>query len=467
MSTRKTSKAASSRETLLKAEIPEPVKSVVSRLQESGFKAFLVGGCVRDLLMRTQPKDYDIATSAQPKQVQPLFAKVLPTGVQHGTVTVLLNGMSVEVTTFRAEGEYLDGRHPSSVTFGTDIAEDLSRRDFTINAIAFDPISGELCDPFGGEADIAARRVRSVGQAEVRFSEDGLRALRAVRFATVLGFELDPQTAKAIPGSLSSFKKVSSERIREEFCKIMLSERVSAGIELLRTTDLLVAFLPEVLEGLGQLQDNRYAGDVYAHTLATVAASPADLSIRLAALLHDVAKKRTAVTRGGQQGFDFPAHEGVGASMSEEILERLKFPRATIEVVATLVRHHQEDWLGEWTEVRIRRFLAQVGEGAAERLLILAEANLRGRGLPVEPELDRVQQLRSQIEAVLADRPPLSPKDLALDGHAVMQLLGIGPSPRVGEATRFLLDRVLENPMLNSEAILTEELRKWSKLKGG
>jgi len=447
---------------LASAGIPSAVRDVLSGLQQGGFEASLVGGCVRDLLLGKTPKDFDVATSALPQDVQRLFTKVIPTGVLHGTVTVLMRGASIEVTTYRSEGQYLDGRRPASVTFGTSLVEDLSRRDFTINAMAFDPVQRKFQDPFGGSADLASKRIKCVGEPQARFSEDGLRPLRAVRLAAVLGFDLDAATQRAISSSLETFQKIAAERIREEFSKLLVSDRPAVGLELLRSTGLLAAFLPEVMDGIGQFQDSRYAGDVYRHMLATVEFVPPALSLRLAALLHDVAKPRTARKRAAGDGFDFPQHATLGASIAEQILERLKFPRATIDEVCLMVRHHGLEDFDSWSDSALRRFAAAIAPNISSQLDLM-QANLRGREVDVQKNIERATQFRERAKRVLQDNPPLTPKSLALDGHAIMEILGVGPSPQVGEATRFLMDQVLENPGLNTVDRLGELLRNWAK----
>jgi len=443
------------------AHLAKPVLDALQTLDKAGFQAYLVGGCVRDMVLGQHPKDYDIATDALPTEVQKLFKKVIPTGIEHGTVTVLQRGLSIEVTTFRTEGAYIDARRPSSVSFGSDITEDLSRRDFTINAMAFDPIGNRFCDPFDGSGDLSRRLVRCVGDPRSRFSEDGLRPLRAVRFATVLNFELDPATREAIPETLDTFRRIAAERIREEFTKLLLSPRVRFGIEMLRQTGLLSAFAPELLEGIGQAQDASYAGDVYGHVLATVEAAPATTVLRLAALLHDVSKPRTA-RRRPDGTFNFPEHEKLGAAAAEGVLDRLKFPKKTIEDVCLLVQHHRLENPDNWSDAQIRRLAARLGLEHLEQLLQLTEANIRGRERGFAESLAALRQFSQRVHHVLSENPPLVPKALALDGNAIMRILGIGPSPKVGEATRFLMEKVLDNPAINSLDSLTEVLQKWA-----
>ncbi|MHB8879278.1 MAG: CCA tRNA nucleotidyltransferase [Myxococcaceae bacterium] len=449
---------------LRQATVPPEVVSVLERLVERGFEAYLVGGCVRDLCRGVKPKDFDVATSARPEEVIHSFHKVIPTGVEHGTVTVLVKGTPVEVTTFRSEGAYVDGRRPSSVEFHSDIEADLSRRDFTINAMAYNPSTGKVVDPFGGAADLSARVVRCVGNPAERFAEDGLRPLRAVRFYAVLGFDLDPLTEAAIAPSVPVFRKVAHERVREELTRLLLSARAREGLELLQRTKLLAVFLPELIDAMGVAQDARYESDVYAHTLASVAAAKAELDVRLAALLHDLGKPRTAVP--GEGGNSFPDHEAVGADLARTVLDRLRFPNKTIERVSLLVRHHRVDAEMPVSDAQLRRLAARVGQANVEALFELAQANRAGYGRDVEKGVEAVQSLRERMSALLAARPPLDAKSLALDGRGIMTALGVGPSPLVGAATRHLLDQVLEDPARNTPESLAALLADWARSRG-
>jgi tRNA nucleotidyltransferase (CCA-adding enzyme) len=415
---------ASLPEQLQHASVPEAVVAVISRLQQRGHQAWLVGGCVRDLLRGVAPKDFDIATSAKPPQVQGAFPKVIPTGLQHGTVTVVTGGEHVEVTTFRAEGEYVDGRRPSSVSFDTDLEGDLSRRDFTLNAMAFDPVRGVLADPFDGQGDLSRGVLRCVGKALDRFSEDGLRALRAVRFAAVLGFQLEPETEAAIAPTLPVFRKVAGERVRDELGKLLLSPRPVLGLELLARTGLLAEISPE-------LAATRPEG--YARALRAVEVSPSRLELRLTALLHPLPEAQRA-----------------------PVLERLKLSRGEQELIERLLRHLPIDGEAGWSDADCRRLVARLGEAQWIPLIEVAAAIRSAHGgLDLAP-------FRARVDALLALKPPLTSRALALNGGAIMKVLGTGPSPKVGEATRFLLDRVLEDPTLNSEVGLSELLKTWS-----
>lgn len=444
--------------TLADVKIPESVRRVLARLKDRGFEAYLVGGCVRDMIRGATPKDFDVATSARPEEVQRSFPKTIPTGVQHGTVTVLSQGTHVEVTTFRTEGAYLDARRPSSVTFHTDIREDLSRRDFTINAMALDGIDGRVIDPFGGARDLEAKLIRCVGSAKERFGEDGLRALRAVRFAAVLGFTIDPDTEAAIPPTLPSFKKVANERIREELTKLLLSDRPQVGLQLLERTGLLATFLPELQACVGQGQDPSYDGDVFAHVTRAVANCPPILEVRLAALAHDLAKPPTAAA-------NFEGHAVLGEQLCRQALMRLKYPTKVVDAVAVLVREHLFDETARWTDPELRRFVARLGEPMLDAFFAFLEAD-RSTRVDGKERRAKVKALQAHIEDLLAQKPPLNAKALAVNGGQIMKVLGVGPSPAVGEATRHLVDLVLEDPALNTEAQLTQALRNWAQAKG-
>jgi len=421
------------------------VLRVVSRLRERGHQAYLVGGCVRDLLLDRIPKDFDVATSAVPDQVVDSFRKVIPTGIQHGTVTVLAEGTPVEVTTFRSEGVYRDGRRPSEVRFETDLTLDLSRRDFTINAMAYDPVANELRDPFDGRRDLRDRRVRTVGHPHERFSEDGLRPLRAVRFATVLEFEIQSETAAAIGATLEVFRKVAAERIREEFNKVLLSPRAAWGVTALAEVGLLTVFLPEA------------GAPPSADLLAALPQGEPSAALRLATLLA-----RTAPSReGGDPRLGFPlADPGAGKAA----LERLKYPRQTIDETCILLEHHLAYQAPSLTDSQLRRLASRVGLRRVPWIIQLCTAMEKSRSW--DRSLSRVASWSGRLDHLFASPPPLKVEQLALNGAAAMRILGVGPSPAVGEGLRFLMDEVLEDPTLNTEAQLEEKLRTWWRSRG-
>ncbi len=387
------------------SQVPPAVRDVMQGLEVAGHRAFLVGGCVRDLLRGKTPKDWDLATSARPEQVQAAFKKVIPTGVEHGTVTVLVKGVHVEVTTFRTEGAYVDGRRPSSVSFVEEIEADLGRRDFTINAMAWRPQDRGVVDPWGGQADLSARVVRCVRDARERFDEDGLRALRAVRFATVLDFEIDPATLAAVGPTLGTFRKLARERIHQELVKIVLAPHAARGLGLLAQTGLLGSFFPEAVGA----------------DFEAVGRAPAELAPRLALLLGD-------------------------AGQTRDVLLALKFPVKVATDAAHLVQHRKLP-PGSATDAELRRWLARVAPSHATPLLAMAEA----RG-------EDVTAIKARVAAIVAARPPLMARDLALNGLGIMAALGVGPSPVVGEATRALVDAVLEDPARNTPEALRDLL---------
>jgi tRNA nucleotidyltransferase (CCA-adding enzyme) len=448
--------------------IPDDVLAVCKRLREAGHQAHLVGGGIRDLLLGRPPADFDVATSALPDVVMDLFGSryAIPTGLQHGTVTVLAGQPGqprhVEVTTFRGEGEYLDGRRPSVVHFSATLEEDLARRDFTMNAVAYDPVAGVVTDPFGGQRDMAARLVRAVGDPIERFREDGLRPMRAVRQATQLGFTIDPPTQAAIPATVASFRKVSAERIRDELFKLVAAQAPARGIELMRETGLMAEVIPELLEGVGVTQNRFHKYDVYGHTLATLDGARGDVTVKLGALLHDVGKPRSRQAKEGAPGeFSFYRHEFVGAEMTTDICRRLKLSTEQREDVTALVANHMFFYLPEWTDGKIRRFVREVGLARLPALFALREADIAGRGYDEDREKE-TRALRTRIEQVAAEDAALHIKDLVIDGRDIMRILGVGPGRQVGQILGRLLERVIDDPSLNTkeglEALVRAEL---------
>ncbi len=448
----------------LRAQVPPDVLAICRRLRDAGHQAHLVGGGVRDMLIGRPPADFDLATDARPEAVVALFGTTfaIPTGLKHGTVTVLSETRRpVEVTTFRGEGEYLDGRRPVSVTYVDTLEEDLSRRDFTMNAVAFDPIDGRLSDPFDGQGDLGRKLIRAVGDPLVRFREDGLRPLRAVRQAAQLEFEVDPPTRDAIPQTLDVFRKVSAERIRDELFKMLGARQPSRGLELMRQTGLLGEVIPELLEGVGCTQNRFHKHDVFGHTLSVVDATQGDAVGRLGALLHDVGKPRARQPREGAPGeYSFFKHEYVGAEMAEEICRRLKLANADRDRVVAMVKNHMFFYMGDWSDGTIRRFVRRVGgqEGLAD-LFALREGDVKGRGFGEDPDQE-LGELQRRIAVVADADAALKVTDLAIDGKDVMRILGIAPGREIGVILERLLERVLDDQALNEreklEAMLPE-----------
>jgi tRNA nucleotidyltransferase (CCA-adding enzyme) len=455
--------------------IPEDVRAVCVRLRAAGHQAHLVGGGIRDLIIGRAPTDFDVATDAHPQRVLALFGAhyAIPTGLAHGTVTVLTERVPpqaaagdtdvgpkvtrrhVEVTTFRGEGAYVDGRRPSSVTYVPSLEEDLSRRDFTMNAIGYDPLGDVLTDPFDGRADIVKRIVRAVGDAETRFREDGLRPMRAVRQAAQLEFEIEAPTLRAISRTLDVFRKVSAERIRDEMLKLLAAPRPSVGIELMRETSLLAEVLPELLEGVGIAQNRFHSHDVYRHTLAVVDATTGDALTRLGALLHDIGKPRARQPRVGAPGeFTFFKHEYVGAAMTDAVCRRWKMSSADRERVVALVQHHMFFYTPEWTDGTVRRFVRRVGPDVLPALFALREGDIIGRGRAEDPETE-LGALRQRIVAVSGEDAAMRVGDLTIDGRDLMRILGWGPGREIGIMLDRLLERVLDEPRLNNPDDLT------------
>jgi tRNA nucleotidyltransferase (CCA-adding enzyme) len=432
-----------------RVDVPGEALEVCRRLTEAGHGAYVVGGCVRDAVLGRPASDWDVATSALPEDVQRVFQKTIPTGIKHGTVTVLVGGAPIEVTTFRGEGAYSDARRPDTVTFGVTLEEDLSRRDFTVNAMAFDPVGEVMVDPFGGRRDLDDRRLRAVGDPAVRFREDGLRVMRGIRLAATLGFELDPGTEAAIPGALESLRRVSPERVRDELVKLLGAPRPSVGLRIAARTGVLAVILPELTEGFGVAQNRHHAHDVWEHTMATVDETPGDPVRRMGALLHDVGKPRTAAPRPDAPGENtFYRHDAVGAEMTDAILRRLRFSNHDRARIVEMVAHHMFWYTPEWTDATVRRFVRKVGVERLPDLFALREGDVRGRGRGEDPEVE-LGELRSRVDAVLEADQALSVGDLAVGGKDVIERLGVPPGPIVGRVLRALLERVIEDPALN------------------
>ncbi|WP_373048357.1 CCA tRNA nucleotidyltransferase [Vulgatibacter sp.] len=437
------------------------VLAVIERLAGAGHEAWLVGGAVRDTLLGRPFHEYDLATSARAEVVAGLFPKVVATGLQHGTVTVVTGRLPVEVTTYRGAGAYAGGQPREVESVGT-IEEDLAHRDLTVNALAWDPLRERLLDPFGGAEDLRCRRIRGVGDPLARFEEDPLRTMRAVRFASTLGFVLERKTRRAIPPLLGRFAQVAVERIRHELEKILRGDRPRYGIELLRRTGLLPHVLPELLDGFGLRQNRWHRYDVYHHTLRTVDATPAILPVRLAALLHDIDKPRSAAPSAKAPGeHTFYNHENTGAAHAKAILLRLRFPHRICDEVALLVREHQFVYSDEWSDGAVRRMMARVGKENLDHLLAVREADIRGRGFYVEEGLANAHALERRVRLLREKALALTVRDLAIGGREVMEALGEGPSPRIGEAMEWLLGQVLEEPSRNDPEQLRALLATW------
>lgn len=451
-------------------DVPKPALDIVRALDERGFEAYLVGGCVRDLFIAREPKDWDIATNAEPAAIQEIFPDHIYEN-RFGTVGVKTESEDpalrvIEVTSFRVEGIYTDKRHPDEVRFATTIEEDLARRDFTVNAMAYRPVNhakGELIDPWEGEEDLARRVIRTVGAPEERFSEDALRLMRAVRFAVELDFELELNTRRAIEKLAGTLEAIAKERMRDELVKIILSPRAAQGIILLEELDLLRYVMPELREGLGMEQNLHHIYTVFEHSVRALdytAKENYSFPVRMAALLHDIGKPRTK--KGEGEHATFHGHEVVGAKITLKMLDALRFPKDFIEHVAHLVRSHMFYYnVGEVTEAGVRRFLQRVGPEYVEDLMKVREADRIGSGVPKAVPY-KSRHLLFMIEKVKSD--PISPKMLKMNGDDLMKLLHVTPSPRIGHILAILLDEVLDDPSRNTKEQLTERAQELHRL---
>ncbi len=460
--------------------IPKEVLNCLDRLDNAGFEAYLVGGCVRDFLLGIEPKDWDITTNARPGEIQKLF----PNNVYEnafGTVGVKTESEDpklkiIEITTYRIEGRYSDKRHPDEIKFAKTVEEDISRRDFTINAMAMkQTVNGkwQIVDPYGGRDDLKKKIIKTVGSPAERFNEDALRLVRAVRFSaeldfsvkggSVSGWKIEKKTEEAIKKESGLLEMISKERIRDEFVKIIMSDNAKFGIEELERVGLLKHIIPELREGIGVGQNKHHIYTVWEHNLRALdytAQKKYSLEIRLAALFHDIGKPKT---KGGE-GPDstFYNHEVVGAKMAVKIMDRLHFSKNISEQVIHLVRYHLFYYnVGEVTEAGVRRFLRRVGPENVDDLIKIREADRIGSGVPKAVPY-KIRHLLFMIEKVKRD--PISPKMLKVDGMDIMKILGIPPGPQVGHILSVLLEEVIDNPKKNEKKFLEEEIKKLGEL---
>jgi tRNA nucleotidyltransferase (CCA-adding enzyme) len=441
--------------------IPTQVRDICASLRAAGYQAWLVGGAVRDRIMGREPRDWDVATNARPDAVARLFDRVVLVGEKHGTVAVVVDGQAFEVTTFRGDGQYSDGRHPDSVSFVGTIDEDLARRDFTMNAIAYDPVSKQYADPFGGMAAVLQKKIRCVGWARDRMAEDGLRSLRACRFAATLEFKIADDVQDAIRATLDVYAKVAPERLHAEWMKTMEARRPSLAFQAMVDTGILGVSVPEMLPMIGCAQ-NRYHGfDVWGHAMAVLDAVPyGDPVLRVAALFHDVGKPATKGEHPKTGQATFYNHEVVGAEMTGEILHRLKFSTAETDRACHLVRHHLIRYeLGD-SKAAIRRWVRKVGMGNVASLLALARADIAGKGDATEPrDTSAIDDLEARLDGMQTEEViPTSASHLAIDGNDIMEHLKIGPGPLVGRHLRHLLEVVTDDPSANTRDALLSKL---------
>lgn len=427
----------------------------------AGFSVYLVGGAVRDIFLGKKATDWDVATNARPEDVQHLFHRVIPTGIDHGTVTIPFRGHMIECTTFRTERGYSDGRHPDEIAYAATIEEDLSRRDFTMNAIAVSLPDGVIADPFDGRKDISRKCIRTVGNPSERFSEDGLRTLRAVRFSALTGFTIEQKTFEAIAPAIPVTARVAIERIRDELFKLITGEEPLVAFRYLESSGLLKEFLPELAECRGIEQKGRHRHDVLDHLYHACAAAPREEAVvRLAALLHDVGKPRTRDT-DDNGSFTFYRHESVSAQMAETIMKRLKFPNGTIADTVHLIRLHMFHYEPVWTDAAVRRFVVSAGLEHLDRLFLLRRADTAAISGAVGPLPDLVE-LRGRINAILAEKQALTLRDLAVNGNDLIKE-GIRNGPSIGIVLHELHESVLDDPSLNNRETLLEIARAFCR----
>ncbi len=461
--------------TILFMKLPKEIENILGKLEKSGFGAYAVGGCVRDLLIGKEPKDWDITTKAKPEEIQEIFPDSFYAN-KFGTVTIKTESedkalKEVEITTFRTEQRYTDKRHPDKICFTLNLEEDLSRRDFTVNALALDK-KKKIVDLFGGKKDIEKKFIRAVGKADDRFGEDALRMLRAVRLAVELSspavspdnkWQIDNETLEAIKKNAGWLQAIAKERIRDELIKMIISDEPEEAIEALKETGLLKYIIPELEKGIGVSQNRHHIYSIYRHSVLALkfaAKRKYGLEVRLAALLHDIAKPQTK--RGEGEDSTFYNHDIVGARFAANILQRLKFPKKTIEKVAHLVRNHMFVYgVGEVTKAGVRRLLRRVGRENMDDLLKLRITDRLGSGCPKAVPY-KLRHLEYLIEKVSKD--PISVKMLKINGNDLMEILEIKPCPRLGLILDALLSETLENPKINTKKKLSEIAKKLDKL---
>ncbi|MES3005052.1 MAG: CCA tRNA nucleotidyltransferase [Patescibacteria group bacterium] len=440
-----------------KFSIPSEVSYVTKELEKAGFEAFLVGGCVRDLILGRDPKDWDVTTNATPEQIIPLFTHTFYENT-FGTVGIVNEEVGderlkvIEVTPYRLESEYSDNRHPDSVTFSQKIEDDLKRRDLTINSLAYSVSQETIVDLFEGQKDLQNKIARTVGKPEDRFNEDGLRMLRVIRFAVELGFEIEPETEKAILNNAQLLENISTERIRDEFNKMLMSPSPMIAIQTLRKLDILKYISPELEKAIGIEQGGAHSYDVWEHLLRSVQAS-ADknypLEMRLSALFHDISKPETRRRGLKAKMWTFYGHEVVGARVTKKILERMKYPTKVIEKVTKMIRWHM--FFSDTEQITlsaVRRMIVNVGRENIWDLMNLRICDRIGTGRPKEDPY-RLRKYHAMIEEALRD--PVSVGMLKIDGKKIIEITKTAPGPHIGFILHALLEEVLDDPLKNTE----------------
>lgn len=434
-----------------------PVSSSIqrfsSRFKAAGFSLYIVGGAIRDYLLGLDNEDFDFTTDAEPNEVKALFGHVIPTGIEHGTVTVIFEKQMFEVTTFRSEGTYLDGRHPSSVTFIRNLEEDLKRRDFTINAFAADCTTGVIIDLNGGMDDLKKKTIRAIGIPKKRFEEDALRIFRACRIASKLNFSIEDETLLAMKSEKENLKNVSAERIREELFKLVGSDHPKVGLAYMHQSSVLSTLFPSLAKGDGIFQGGMHTQDILQHNI-TACQAAADrafpLAVRLAALFHDIGK--TEVIKEGETRNTFHSHESVSAKQTKAIMQYLKSSKEQIRIVSHLVKEHMFNYQSDWSDSAVRRFITRVG---LEDIPLLFQLRIADQiAIHGEPNTQLIDELQTRIDGILAAKDALNIKDLAIGGNDLMKMGIMGKT--IGSTLTYLLETVLDDPSQNNaEQLLT------------
>lgn len=448
-------------------QIPLSAREVCSILTKNKFESYLVGGCIRNILLEKRVYDFDFATNATPNELMSIFPKVIPTGIKHGTVTVIHRGFQFQVTTYRLDGRYSDRRRPNEVFFAPNIDKDLKRRDFTINALACNPLTGECLDQFGGIEDLKKKIIRTIGNPKDRFEEDALRMMRACRFTAELKFNLEDKTRKAIFELKEKINDISAERIKDEFIKIIESPNPSIGIECMRLTGLLEVLFPDIMRGFGVEQNKYHKHDVYYHTLHVLdAVENKDYRLRLSALFHDVAKPivKKIPENKTKEDATFFNHEIVGASVAKKIMRQLKFSNEDVKIVTHLVKHHMFHYTSEWTDGAIRRFINRVQSENLDLLFQLRRADRIGNGYR-KPDCDELEEFRKRIENIIIRDSAMKITDLDIDGRVIMGTFDIKPGKEIGKLLKNLLEKVLDKPELNEQQKLIDLSREYLESK--
>ena len=449
-------------------KIPAEVKNILEALENANFEAYAVGGCVRDLLLGAEPRDWDITTGAKPEEVQKLFPDSFYEN-KYGTVGVKTGSDKpelgvVEITTYRVEEKYTDKRHPDKVQFTASLEEDLKRRDFSINALAMTG-DGKITDLFSGQEDLKNKVIRAVGEPKDRFNEDALRTMRAVRLATELGFKIEDETFRAIKDNAKSVDLIAKERVRDELIKIIDAKNAYDGVMLLRDSGLLHVILPELAAGIGVGQNKHHIYTVFEHNtfaLKWAAAHDYPFRVKLAALLHDVGKPNTK--KGDGPDSTFYGHEIAGSKITSRILRRLCVPSKLEHAISMLVKYHLFYYnVGEVTAKSVRRLVARVGPENMDDLIKVRICDRMGSGVP-KPEPYRLRHFQYMVEKVQKD--PISPKMLKISGNDIMKFLKIEPGPKVGQVLAILLDEVLDEPKRNTKKYLKDRVGALGKLPG-